>query len=182
MAELKDVQQQTWVLDQAHSKIGFSAKHMVISNVRGQFDSYKVEVKSAGPNLEDKEVYVEIDANSINTGVEARDQHLKTPDFFEAEKYPKITFKSKSIKKIDEENYKLTGDFTIRDITKELELDLEYGGQIKDPWGNERIGLSLKGSIDRFDYNLKWNSLIETGGAVVGKTIKLNIEVEFTLQ
>jgi polyisoprenoid-binding protein YceI len=182
MEELKEVQQKTWVSDPVHSKIGFTAKHMVISNVHGQFDNYKIEVKPAGPDVKDSEIYVEIDAGSINTGVTDRDNHLKSPDFFDAEKYPKLTFKSKSVKKIDDENYKLVGDFTIRNTTREIELDVEYGGKIKDPWGNERVGFTVTGSLNRFDYDLKWNALIETGGAVVGKTIKLNCAVEFTLQ
>ncbi|MFO7447834.1 MAG: YceI family protein [Ignavibacteriaceae bacterium] len=178
MDDLKEVQTQTWSVDKAHSKMVFAARHMVISEVQGQFDSYDIRISQTGDKVEDKNIEVEIDVNSINTGNPDRDNHLKSTDFFESEKYPKIIFKSKSIKKIDDENYKLTGDFTIKNITKELELDVSYGGQIADPWGNNRAGFAVRGSINRFDFDLKWNNLIETGGAVVGKTIKLICDIE----
>jgi len=182
MAAANEVQQKTWQLDASHSKIGFSVKHMVITNVQGHFDSFRVEVKPSVSGLENSEIYAEIDAASVNTGVADRDGHLKSPDFFNAEQYPVLTFKSKSFKKVDDENYKLVGDFTIKNVTKEIELDVEFGGQVKDPWGNDRVGFTLTGSVDRFDYDLTWNALLETGGAVVGKKIKLDMSVEFVVK
>jgi|SRR5690554_3542187 polyisoprenoid-binding protein YceI len=178
MEQLHDIQTMDWVVDKAHSKIGFTARHMVVSQVHGQFDSFNVTAQSNGENFEDSAVQVEIDAASVNTGIADRDNHLRSADFFDVEKYPKITFKSKSLKVVDEENFKLVGDLTIKDVTKEVELDVEYGGKVKDPWGNNRVGFRLTGKLDRFDFNLKWNNLIETGGAVVGKTIKLDIDIE----
>ena len=103
---------------------------------------------------------------------------MKSDDFFNAEKFPKISFKGKSLKKIDAKNYKLVGDFTIRDITKEVALDVVYNGSVKDPWGNIKAGFKVKGEINRFDYNLKWNMLMEAGGATVGKTVTLIIDLE----
>jgi polyisoprenoid-binding protein YceI len=182
MTTLNEVQQQTWQLDLTHSKVGFSVKHMVITNVQGHFDNFKVEVKPSEQGFENSEIYAEIDAASVNTGVADRDGHLKSADFFNAEQYPALVFKSKSFKKVDDENYKLVGDFTIKNVTKELELDVEFGGQVKDPWGNDRVGFTVTGSIDRFDYDLTWNALLETGGAVVGKKIKLDMTVEFIVK
>jgi len=182
MTAANEVQQKTWQLDASHSKVAFSVKHMVITNVQGHFDSFRVEVKPSGNGFENSEIYAEIDAVSVNTGVADRDNHLKSPDFFNAEQYPVLTFKSKSFKKVDDENYKLVGDFTIKNVTKEIELDVEFGGQVKDPWGNDRVGFTLTGSVDRFDYDLTWNALLETGGAVVGKKIKLDMSVEFVVK
>jgi len=166
-----------WSVDTAHTKIQFSARHMIISEVTGHFNNYEVNVK-AGDDFSDSEVEASIDVNSIDTGITDRDNHLKSADFFEAEKFPKIFFKSKKIEKVNDEKYKLYGDFTIRDITKPIELDVVYGGTITDPWGKTRAGFKLLGSINRFDYELKWNALIETGGAVVGKTINIACDVE----
>ncbi|MDR3625744.1 MAG: YceI family protein [Ignavibacteriaceae bacterium] len=176
-AETNVSEKAVWSLDPAHSKIQFSARHMVISEVTGNFNNYEVNVK-AGSDFLDSEVEVAIDVNSIDTGIGDRDNHLKSADFFEAEKFPKILFKSTKIEKVDDEEYKLYGDFTIRDITKPIKLDVTYGGTITDPWGKTRAGFKVVGSINRFDYDLKWNSLIEAGGAVVGKTIKIECNVE----
>ncbi|HSH66060.1 MAG TPA: YceI family protein [Bacteroidia bacterium] len=178
MEHLQDIQSMNWAVDKAHSKIGFTARHMVISQVHGQFDSFNVTAESNGENFEDSKVQVEIDVASINTGIADRDNHLRSADFFDVEKYPKIYFKSKSLKVVDEEDFKLIGDLTIKDITKEVELDVEFGGQVVDPWGNNRVGFRISGKVDRFDFDLKWNNLIETGGAVVGKTIKFDCDIE----
>lgn len=178
----ESVKTTVWNFDPAHSRLEFAAKHMVIATVRGHFDSYNVSVRTDGDDFLTADIDVTIDTASINTGIADRDAHLKSDDFFNAEKYPQLVFKGKSIKKVDDQNYKLIGDLTIRDITKEIELDVEYGGIISDPWGNTRAGFSLTGSIDRFEYDLKWNALIETGGAVVGKTIKLAGEIELVKQ
>lgn len=176
----KQIEKANWALDKAHSKIRFSAKHMVITEVDGQFDDFNIDAFSEKEDLSDAEVEVRISTKSVNTQVADRDNHLRSADFFDAENFPYITFVGKSFTKISDEKYKLTGDLTIKDVTKPVELDVNYGGKIKDPWGNTRIGLNVKGSLDRFDYNLKWNALIETGGAVVGKTINFNCDVEFT--
>jgi polyisoprenoid-binding protein YceI len=166
-----------WTLDPSHTKIQFSARHMIISEVTGHFNKYEVNVK-AGNDFLDSDVEVLIDVNSIDTGIVDRDNHLKRADFFEAEKYPNIIFKSTKVEKVNDEKYKLFGDFTIKNITRLIELDVFYGGTIKDPWGKTRAGFKVTGSVNRFDYELKWNALIETGGAVVGKTINITCDVE----
>lgn len=171
-----------WTLDPAHSRIQFSAKHMVIATVRGHFNKYEVKVRTKGEDFETAEIEVIIDPMSIDTGIADRDNHLRSDDFFNAEKFGEIRFISDTVKKTDDENYKIYGDLTIRDITRPIELDVELGGVVIDPWGNTRAGFTLTGSIDRFEYGLKWNALIETGGAVVGKSIKLNADVEIVKQ
>jgi len=170
---------QSWKIDEVHSKLRFSAKHMIIAEVEGQFNKFDFSLKNEGDDLTTSQVELTIDAKSIDTRNEDRDNHLRSPDFFDIEKFREIKFKSRSVEKINDEKYKLVGNLTIKDITKPIELDVTYGGQIKDPWGNTRAGFTVKGSLNRFDYGLKWNALIETGGAVVGKTINIicNIEV-----
>lgn len=168
---------EVWAFDPQHTKIQFTARHMIISEVAGHFNNFDIKV-TAGKDFLDSEAEVTIDVSSIDTGIVDRNNHLKSADFFEAEKYPKIIFKSKKFEKVDDEEYKLYGDFTIRDITKSIELKVIYGGTITDPWGKTRAGFKVLGSINRFDYDLKWNALIETGGAVVGKTINLVCDVE----
>ncbi len=175
----KTVEKTVWNLDKNHSKLQFYARHMIIAEVTGLFNNFDVSVK-AGDDFKDSEVEVTIDAKSIDTGIKDRDNHLKSPDFFDVEKFPQIKFKSNKVEKVDDESYKLYGDFTIRDITKPIVLDVTYGGTIKDPWGMIRAGFKVQGKLNRFDYDLKWNALMETGGAVVGKNINIICDVEFT--
>ncbi len=170
--------QTNWSLDKAHTKIAFSATHLVISNVEGRFDSFDVNVMTDGDDFEDASIEFSADVNSINTDNEKRDEHLESDDFFNAKKFPKMTFKSKSFKKISDGNYKLIGDLTIRDITKEVTLDAKLNGIIKDPWGKTRAGFTVSGVVNRFDFGLKWNAMLETGGLVVGKDIVININLE----
>ena len=172
-----EVKKSQWSLDPTHTKIQFSARHMVITQVTGQFKKYDLNVKASDEFL-DAEVELDVDINSIDTGNPDRDNHLKSADFFEAEKYPKMVFKSSEVEKIGDTEYKLKGDLTIKDVTKPIELDVEFGGKIKDPWGKERAGFTVTGKVNRFDYGLQWNALMETGGAVVGKEIKITCDVE----
>jgi polyisoprenoid-binding protein YceI len=171
-------QQATWGFDNAHSKITFTVSHLVVSEVTGYFSKFNGSVTSYSDDFANSQINFDIDVNSINTDNEARDKHLKSADFFDAEKYPKITFKGKSFAKVDEKNYKLVGDFTMKDVTKTITLDVVYGGTIKDPWGNTKAGFKIKGNVDRFDYNLKWNQVLEAGGAVVGKNVEILCFVE----
>ena len=167
----------TWKVDTTHSRIGFSARHMVIAEVEGQFRDFDINLTS-GDDFADSNIEVTIKIPSIDTGNTDRDNHLKSPDFFDAENNPEMRFVSSSIKKINDEDFKLYGDLTIRGITKPVELDVTFGGKVKDPWGNERSGFQIEGKVNRFDYDLKWNALMETGGAVVGKMIKIIAHVE----
>jgi polyisoprenoid-binding protein YceI len=171
--------QTKWNIDKAHSKVMFSVTHLVISEVTGEFKDFTGSIESSNPDFTDAKIDFSADVNSISTDNDMRDKHLKSDDFFNAGKFPQITFKGKSLKKVEGNNYKLTGDFTIRDVTKQVTLDVVYNGSIKDPRGNTKAGFKIIGQIDRFDYNLKWNALIEAGGsAVVGKTVTMTINLE----
>ena len=176
------IKSQSWIIDEVHSKIRFLARHMVISEVEGQFNKFDFKLRNEGDDLTTSDIELIIDTQSIDTRNKDRDNHLRSADFFDAENYPKIKFESNSIKKINNENYKLTGNLTIKDITKPIELDVTYGGQIKDPWGNTRAGFNVKGTLNRFDYGLKWNNLLETGGAMVGKNINIVCDIEVIKQ
>lgn len=169
----------TWNVDNVHSKIGFSVRHMVISEATGHFGAFKVNVTSPKEGFEGSQIDVAIDVNSIETSVADRNNHLKADDFFGVEKFPEITFKGKSMVKTSDEDYKLTGDLTIRDVTKEIVLDVTYGGMVKDPWGNMRIGFKVTGSIDRYDFNMKFNSPLETGGLALGHKVSIICELQF---
>ncbi len=174
-------QKEVWNLDKAHSKIQFSARHLVISEVAGHFNNFDINF-STGDNLTEAEIEAAIDIKGIDTGISDRDNHLRSADFFDAEKFPQIKFKSTKVEKVNDEKYKLIGDLTIKNITKPFEFDVFYGGQIKDPWGMQRSGFKATGTLNRFDFDLKWNALMETGGAVVGKNINITIDAEFTKQ
>ena len=167
-----------WSLDPAHSELGFRTKHMMITNVKGRFDKYDVNVETEDNDFTTADITVKIDAASVNTGVEQRDGHLRSADFFEAEKYPYLTFHSTRLEKKNDENYVLAGDFTIKDVTHEVKLNVEYGGIIKDPWGNTKAGFTLSGKISRKEWGLVWNAALETGGFLVGDDINLNIDLE----
>ncbi len=168
-----------WTVDPAHSQIRFIARHMVVSRVSGSFDKFHAVVETEGEDIESAKISFTADTNSVNTGVKQRDDHLRSDDFFNAEKFPQISFKSSSIEKIDEEEYKLHGDLTIRDVTRPITLEVAYGGKIKDPYGNQRMGFEVTGKLSRKEYGLKYNALLESGGAVVGDKITLDIPIEF---
>lgn len=171
-------QQTIWKFDKAHSQVQFKVTHLVISEVTGSFKDFDGTVKTVGEDFATTEIEFTIQTKSINTGVEKRDNHLRSDDFFNAEKFPQIVFKSKSMRKVGDNKYKLVGDLTIRDVTKQVELDVVLGGMVNDGSGNRRAGFKLTGTVNRFDYNLKWNALIEAGGAVVGPEVEIICNVE----
>lgn len=177
MTNVDNLVKANWKVDKIHSKMGFAARHMVIAEVEGQFKEFDIKVDS-GEDFTDSNIEVTIKTASIDTGNSERDNHLRSPDFFDTENHPEIKFISTSFKKITDEAYRVKGDLTIRGISKPVELDVTYGGKVKDPWGNERAGFQVEGKLDRFDYELRWNAFMETGGAVVGKIIRLNCHVE----
>lgn len=171
-----------WKFDKAHSKVGFNVSHMVISDVEGQFNKFEGSVKSKSTdNFEGADVAFTADVNSIDTDNEKRDNHLKSGDFFNASEYPQMKFESKSFEKVDEKNYKLVGDLTIRGTTKEVELDVTHNGTVQG-MGKTRAGFKVTGTINRFDFGLKWNKTLETGGLVVGKEVTININTELIKQ
>ena len=162
-----------WSLDAAHSQLQFKAKHLVISTVTGLFKNYSVDVTTDGDDFSNAEVKVTVDTSSIDTGNDQRDQHLRSDDFFNAEKYPNITFESTGIKKVDEENFILSGKLTMRDVTKPVDLNVTFGGVAKDPYGNTKAGFEVQGQVNRKDFGLRWNAVTEAGSMVVGDTIKI---------
>jgi polyisoprenoid-binding protein YceI len=168
-----------WEADPAHTHIGFSVRHLMVSNVKGEFAKHKVRVVGDPTDAARAQIDVTIDAASINTGVPDRDKHLKSPDFFDVAKYPTIVFKSKKIAKAGKSGLKVTGDLTMHGVTRELVLEArDLAGPIKDPWGLIRLGLQASGTIDRRDYGLKWNKAVEAGGLVVGNEVRIALEVE----
>lgn len=172
----------SWQLDKAHSSINFSVRHMMISTVRGRFEDFDgtFEINEADPTR--SKIAIVIEAGSINTKEAQRDGHLKSPDFFDVENYPTITFKSKRIVKVGRENLHLVGDLTIKGVTKEVALDVEYAGQAKSPWGTVNAGFTAKTKINRKDWGLTWNVALETGGVLVGDDITISVELEIIKQ
>jgi polyisoprenoid-binding protein YceI len=167
-----------WDIDAVHSSVGFTVRHMVITKVHGQFTKWGGTLELDPDQLAASKVDINIEAGSIDTRDEKRDGHLKSADFLDVEKQPSITFKSKLIEKKGAEAYRMMGDLTIRGVTRDIVLDVEFGGRAKDPWGGDRMGFTAKGKIDRKDFGAKWNAALETGGFLVGDTVDLTIEIE----
>lgn len=170
--------QTKWNLDKAHSKVGFSVSHMVITDVEGNFKDFDATVTTTGEDFSTAKIDFTAKTASVYTENEKRDNHLRSDDFFNAEKYPTLTFKSKSLKKVSDNKYKLTGDLTMRDVTKEVVLDVKFNGLVKDMSGNTRAGFKITGELNRMDYGLKFNALLGTGDAVVGNTVELDINIQ----
>jgi polyisoprenoid-binding protein YceI len=168
----------TYTIDNSHSDVGFSIRHMVFAKVRGHFTKWTAELAFDEGNPSKSSVTATIDVGSIDTREEKRDGHLKSPDFFDVAKFPQMTFKSKKVEAAGSKRYKVTGDLTIRDVTRPVVLEVEELGAGKDPWGNERIAFNAKTSIERSDYGLKWNQALETGGVLVGEKVEIEIDVE----
>jgi polyisoprenoid-binding protein YceI len=172
----------SWKIDSAHSEISFSVRHMMISNVRGRFEDFTGTVDFDEENPENSSVKVKIDASSINTREKDRDNHLRSPDFLNADKYPYLTFKSTHIEKTGQDTGRIFGDLTIRDVTHEVVLDVDYAGKVKSPFGSESAGFSATTTINRRKWGLEWNVPLETGGVLVGEEIKIFIELELIKQ
>jgi len=172
-----------WVLDPMHSEVQFKVKHLVISTVSGFFKSFEGSLETDNEDFSDAKIDFSLDIDSIDTNQSQRDEHLKSPEFFDAATYPKITFKSTSFTKTDEEDeYKLAGDLTIKGITKPVTLDVEFGGAAADFYGNTKAGFEISGKINRKDFGLTWSGVTEAGAVVVGEDIKLLINVQFAKQ
>lgn len=167
-----------WGIDTTHSEVQFKVKHLVIATVTGSFKTFSGSVEAENENdFDGAKVEFNIDVNSIDTNQKDRDGHLKSADFFNAEEYPAIEFNGQ-LNKTDNSIYKLTGALTIRGISKTLELGVEYGGTVKDPWGNTKAGFEITGKINRKDFGLNWNALTEAGGVVVGDEVRIHLNVE----
>jgi polyisoprenoid-binding protein YceI len=166
-----------WTLDPAHSEVSFKVKHMMITNVTGLLTDYKVEAETASDDFTKTNVTFTARLNSISTGNEQRDTHLRSADFFDVDKYSDMTFKSTSFEK-NGSDFKLRGDLTIKDVTKPITLDVEFGGINKDPWGNTKAGFSVTGKLNRKDFGLNWNAALETGGVLVSDEVRIAAEIQ----
>ncbi len=172
-----------WQIDPAHSAAHFSVRHLMISNVRGEFTKLGGSALINPADPAKSSVEITIDAASLNTREPQRDEHLRSADFFDVANHPTLTFRSKRIEALGAENFKLTGDLTIRGVTKEVTFDVEGPtAPMKDPWGNVRAGVSASAKINRKDFGVAWNALTETGGVVVGDEVKITVEAELIQQ
>lgn len=168
-----------WALDATHSEIQFKVKHLMISKVTGQFQKFDATVETEGDDLGTAKVSFTADVSSISTNNEQRDGHLKNSDFFDAENHPQITFVSSKLEKLDDEQYKLYGTLTMRGTSKDIVLDVEFGGMIQDPWGNTRVGFTVTGKINRKDYGVSFSMVSETGSVLLGEEVSIHAQVEF---
>lgn len=173
-------QTQKWGYDASHAKIGFSIGHFGISETEGKFIKFDGVVLADKSDFSDAKIEITIDVNSIDTEEAKRDEHLKSADFFDTEKYPEIIFKSTSLKSVGKNTYKLTGNFTMHGITKSLTLDAVYRGTVLDPFGNTKAGFQITGTLDRTDYGLEWNGTLAAGGVLVSDEVELDINIELT--
>lgn len=171
-----------WSLDPSHSEIGFKIKHLMISNVSGNFNKFDVQVETNGDDFANATVTANIDVASINTNNEQRDAHLGNADFFETDKHPNIIFKSTKVEKVDDDTFNLYGDLTIKETTKPVKLSVEYSGIAKDPWGNVKAGFTINGKINRKDWGINYNAVLETGGIMLGEELKVNGEIQLVKQ
>ncbi|MFT4414025.1 YceI family protein [Fredinandcohnia humi] len=167
-----------WAVDASHSSVDFSVKHMMIAKVKGSFQNFEASIEADPTDLTTADIEFKVDLASVDTKNTDRDNHLRSADFFDVENHPAMTFKSTSIVKTDDGEYDVTGDLTIRGTTKPETFKVVFEGQGKDPWGNEKVGFSAEGSINRSDYGLVWNAALETGGVLVGDQVKISLEIE----
>ncbi len=172
-----------WNLDPVHSEISFKVKHLMITNVKGVFREYSANIFSSADDIIPSDIEVIINPASIDTGEPSRDAHLKSPDFFDVESFREIKFTGNSYEKTTGEgNFLLNGDLSIRGVKKPVSLEVEYGGVVKDPWGNEKAGFTITGKINRKDWGLNWNTALEAGGVLVADEVKISCEVELVKQ
>jgi polyisoprenoid-binding protein YceI len=172
----------TYKIDPTHSEISFKVKHLMITNVTGSFTKFDASLEGDAADFSDAKITFEADVNSITTNNEQRDAHLKGDDFFAADKFPKISFVSTGITKKGENLFTLQGNLTIRDVTKAVELPVEFNGNMTDPWGNAKSGFEINGTINRKDFGLSWGAVTETGGIVLSDDVKLNLNVQMVKQ
>ncbi|MBX6377957.1 MAG: YceI family protein [Clostridia bacterium] len=171
-----------WVIDPSHTTVEFAVRHMMIATVKGRFGGIEGVIEADPSDLSTASVTATIDAASVDTRDAKRDEHLRSADFFDVANHPKITFASRRVAPKGGNRYELLGDLTIRGVTREVSLDLTFDGQAKDPWGNERAAFTAEGSLNRKDFGLNWNALLETGGVLVGDQVKITVYVEAVRQ
>lgn len=175
----EDIYTKVYQIDKAHSNIGFKVKHMMFAHVNGHFDVYKAQMKLPNHNFERASLQFSAQTASINTHHSVRDEHLRSPDFFDIDLYKEIKYESTQIKHLEGENYEVMGLMTIKGIQHPVKLAVAFRGAVKDPWGVERIALEMRGKIDRYHWDMKWNKPLKSGGIFVSKEVKIIIESEF---
>ncbi|WP_220096047.1 YceI family protein [Daejeonella oryzae] len=178
---MESIAKTKWIVDPTHSEVHFKVKHLVISTVTGTFKVFSGSLETENDDFTDAQIKFSLDANSVDTNQTQRDEHLKSADFFDAEKFPEIKFQSSSFEK-DGDDYKLLGNLTIKDVTKPVKLDVEFGGSATDFYGNLKAGFEVSGKINRKDYGLVWSGVTEAGAIVVGEDIKINVNLQFARQ
>jgi polyisoprenoid-binding protein YceI len=172
-----------WGIDPVHSEIGFKVKHLMITNVKGTFKEFDASIYTTGEDFMTSEIDFWMNPASVDTGVADRDTHLKSADFFDVENYKQIHFIGNTYEKVDNDgSYELYGELTIKDTTRQIKLDVEFGGVMKDPWGNEKAGFTINGKINRKDWGLNWNAALETGGVLVSEVVYISCEVQLVKQ
>lgn len=168
-----------WVIDPSHSEIAFKVKHLMITNVKGVFKEFDASIYTTGEDFMTSEIDFWMNPSSVDTGDVKRDDHLKSADFFDVEKFKQISFLGNTYEEVDKDgSYELYGDLTIKGIKKRIKLDVEFGGVMKDPWGNQKAGFTINGKINRKDWGLTWNAALEAGGVLVGDDVSISCEVE----
>jgi polyisoprenoid-binding protein YceI len=174
------IQPQTWQIDASHSLVEFSVRHMMVSTAKGRFGDFAGSIVFDPANVAQSSVNVEIQANSVATADPRRDEHLRSPDFFDAEQFPTLAFRSTRVEPINAERVRIVGDLTIKDVTREVVLEAEFNGQGLNPWGKQVVGFSAHTALNRKDFGLNWNVALEAGGVLVSDTIKITLEIEAT--
>lgn len=171
-----------WKIDHSHSNVTFEITHMVVATVTGKFEQFDGTIKSDADDFTDASINFQIETASINTNNEKRDDHLRNDDFFDADNNPYITFRGKKMEKKSGNNFSLTGDLTMNNVAREVELDVRFNGTIKDPWGGTRAGFRVTGELNRYDFDLTWNNTLEAGGLLVGENVELRVNLELIKQ
>jgi polyisoprenoid-binding protein YceI len=172
----------TWTIDPSHTLVEFSVKHMMITTVKGRFGSVQGTIRGTPDDPLSASAEATIDVGSIDTREEKRDAHLRSADFFDVEHYPTMRYVSRSVRQVGDSEFEVEGDLTIRDVTRPIALKVTLEGRLRDPWGNDRVGLSGEGKIRRGDFGLKWNMALETGGMLVGEDVRISLQAEAVRQ
>jgi polyisoprenoid-binding protein YceI len=168
-----------WVIDPTHSEIEFKVKHLMVTNVKGKFNEFEASIYTTGDDFMTAEIDCWINADSVDTGNADRDKHLRSADFFDAENHKEITFRADTVEKVNSDgSYELWGNLSIKGITKKIKLDVEFGGVVKDPWGNEKAAFTINGKISRKDWGLNWNAALEAGGVLVSDEVRISCEIQ----
>ena len=183
MQEVAELVKTKWGIDPAHSEIGFKVKHLMITNVRGMFTEFDASIYTTNEDFMSAEIDFWLNPASVTTGDEKRDTHLRSADFFDVENFKNINFIANTYENVDNDgSYELYGDLTIKGITKRIKLDVEFGGVVKDPWGNHKAAFTINGKINRKDWGLNWNTALEAGGVLVGEEVRISCEVQLVKQ